>query len=143
MQTILYVWTWFRISFSNLLFVRSMCMQRMESNGLPEKIHVSQDTANLLRQAGKGHWLCARKELVTAKGKGAMQTYFVTVRSCDGTTTSSSDPSTRTGGMSSAVSTVSTEPDANVILSSLSKTVLREGSQAKIIEPQARNENPV
>lgn len=52
---------------------------RMESHGLPEKIHVSQATADLLAKAGKGDWLIKREEMVSAKGKGDMQTYFVNV----------------------------------------------------------------
>lgn len=49
----------------------------MESNGFPNKIQVSQKTADLLRIAGKGHWLQAREDLVDAKGKGKLQTYWV------------------------------------------------------------------
>jgi class 3 adenylate cyclase len=43
---------------------------RIESTGLPNRIHVSQDTAELLIEASKGHWVTAREELVSAKGKG-------------------------------------------------------------------------
>jgi class 3 adenylate cyclase len=50
---------------------------RMESNGVGGKIHVSQTTADLLMAAGKTKWLVQRPELVTAKGKGEMQTYWV------------------------------------------------------------------
>ena len=50
---------------------------RMESNGLPQKIHVSQATADLLVAAGKRCWLVKRDELVEAKGKGKMQTWWV------------------------------------------------------------------
>lgn len=50
---------------------------RMESNGIPGLIHVSQKTADLLISHGKKHWLTARAELVNAKGKGMLQTYFV------------------------------------------------------------------
>jgi class 3 adenylate cyclase len=57
---------------------------RMESNGLREKIQVSEATATLLIKAGKRSWVTARDELVTAKGKGDMQTYWVEVNSCDG-----------------------------------------------------------
>jgi hypothetical protein len=72
----------------------------MESNGAPFKIHVSESTAELVKEAGKGyvncifpsfssarlylinnvhyerHWLVARAELIAAKGKGMMQTYW-------------------------------------------------------------------
>ena len=48
---------------------------RMESNGIKNKIHISESTAQLLRESGKGSWLVPRDELIEAKGKGKMQTY--------------------------------------------------------------------
>lgn len=51
---------------------------RIESSGAPGRIHISEDTANLLKAAGKGHWLEKRSELVRAKGKGDLQTYWLT-----------------------------------------------------------------
>lgn len=50
---------------------------RMESNGEGNKIQVSEETANLLMAGGKGDWLEKRKDLISAKGKGEMQTYWV------------------------------------------------------------------
>ena len=50
---------------------------RMESNGTPGRIHCSFATADLLKEAGKEHWLTPREDVVHAKGKGAMQTYWV------------------------------------------------------------------
>lgn len=50
---------------------------RMESTGSPGKIHVSKGTCDLICAAGKEHWLIPRPEMVTAKGKGAMQTYWL------------------------------------------------------------------
>ncbi len=50
---------------------------RMESNGKPGRIHMSEDTAGLLQEAGKGHWLEKRTDIVRAKGKGEMQTYWL------------------------------------------------------------------
>jgi len=50
---------------------------RMESRGEPNRIQVSQDTAELLRAAGKGSWLTARDEMIDVKGKGMMVTYFL------------------------------------------------------------------
>ena len=50
---------------------------RMESTGLRNKIHISQETADLLHEAGKGHWVEERKDIVVAKGKGALQTYWL------------------------------------------------------------------
>jgi len=49
----------------------------MESNGTPDRIHCSQETADRLIIAGKGNWLTKQEELITAKGKGQMQTYWV------------------------------------------------------------------
>jgi Adenylate and Guanylate cyclase catalytic domain len=49
---------------------------RMESNGEPNKIHMSMETAKLLIDAGKGHWTAPRDGLVQAKGKGTIQTYW-------------------------------------------------------------------
>jgi hypothetical protein len=52
---------------------------RMESSSQPGKIQVSQKTAELVVEAGKGHWLIARKDLVNAKGKGLLQTYWLNI----------------------------------------------------------------
>ena len=51
---------------------------RMESNGEKGRIHVSQDTADELIKVGKSHWIRAREGTITAKGKGEMQTYWIT-----------------------------------------------------------------
>ena len=51
---------------------------RIESSGIPGRIHVSQQTAECIRKCGKGHWLVKREDgCVVAKGKGDIQTYFV------------------------------------------------------------------
>mmetsp|Transcript_1718 Transcript_1718/g.4427 ORF Transcript_1718/g.4427 Transcript_1718/m.4427 type:complete len:967 (-) Transcript_1718:770-3670(-) len=53
---------------------------RMESTGEPNKIQVSQQTADLLISAGRESWLTAREELVSAKGKGQLKTYWLARR---------------------------------------------------------------
>jgi class 3 adenylate cyclase len=53
---------------------------RMESNGTAGKIHVSEATAEELIHQGKSHWLTPRHDKVMAKGKGELQTYWVSVR---------------------------------------------------------------
>lgn len=50
---------------------------RMESTGRKGKIQISQETAVLLKNAGKSHWLKPRDELVNAKGKGELKTYWL------------------------------------------------------------------
>lgn len=51
----------------------------MESTGLPGRIQVSQKTADLLVAAGKREWTRRRPDLVDAKGKGFMQTYWLEI----------------------------------------------------------------
>ena len=51
---------------------------RMESTGVSGCIHLSTVTADLLKQAGKHSWLKKRDECVIAKGKGPMQTFWLT-----------------------------------------------------------------
>ena len=67
---------------------------RMESTGCRDKIQCSKTTAELLIRDGKGHWLKAREDVVVAKGKGVLQTYFVSPFSRRQGSTSSS----QTGG---------------------------------------------
>ena len=57
---------------------------RMESTGTRNRIQASQTTADLLINAGFEHWVHPREELVHAKGKGEVQTYWVSVRSAQG-----------------------------------------------------------
>jgi Adenylate and Guanylate cyclase catalytic domain len=54
----------------------------MESNGQKGRIHVSEATATLLTEAGHDRWVSPRKDLVEAKGKGSMQTYWVSRPVC-------------------------------------------------------------
>lgn len=49
----------------------------MESTGFCNRIHLSQETADLLQASGKSHWLQMRKERICAKGKGELQTYWL------------------------------------------------------------------
>lgn len=49
----------------------------MESTGLKNKIQVSIATHDLLVKAGKAHWLRPRTEAVEAKGKGFVQTFWL------------------------------------------------------------------
>jgi hypothetical protein len=52
---------------------------RMESTGTRDRIQISQETANLLLAAGKTEWVKAREEKVVAKGKGQLQTYWLSL----------------------------------------------------------------
>jgi class 3 adenylate cyclase len=50
---------------------------RMESTGEKDRIQASQSTADQLIAAGRGRWVKARDKMVQAKGKGALQTYWI------------------------------------------------------------------
>ncbi len=50
---------------------------RMETTGVINRIHISQETAKLLIAAKKGQWVVPQENRVMAKGKGEMVTYFL------------------------------------------------------------------
>lgn len=52
---------------------------RMESLSLPGQIQISQEAANLLVAAGRVKWIRPRKDLIHAKGKGLLQTYWLSI----------------------------------------------------------------
>eukprot|EP00934_Nitzschia_sp_Nitz4_P007445 Nitzschia sp. Nitz4//scaffold17_size182527//156864//160606//NITZ4_001879-RA/size182527-snap-gene-0.304-mRNA-1//-1//CDS//3329539415//7435//frame0 len=62
---------------------------RMEAKGAKSKVQVSNDTAEILIAAGKKHWITPRQDLIVAKGKGTMQTYWLNFRNYSGSRTSS------------------------------------------------------
>jgi class 3 adenylate cyclase len=43
---------------------------RIESAGTRNRVHISKETADLLKAQGKGHWTIPRKDKIQAKGKG-------------------------------------------------------------------------
>jgi class 3 adenylate cyclase len=69
---------------------------RLESSGEGNRIHISEFTASLIKEAGHGNWLREREDAVQLKGKGAMKTYWVDPRSAarrhSGTGGASSSP---------------------------------------------------
>jgi class 3 adenylate cyclase len=54
---------------------------RIESTGQRSKIHLSLETAELLKKAKKEHWLTVREDAVFAKGKGLLKTYWLDITS--------------------------------------------------------------
>lgn len=50
---------------------------RMESTGVRNQIHISEETARLLTEAGKSNWLTPRSDKIKAKGKGELSTYWL------------------------------------------------------------------
>ena len=49
----------------------------MESTGIRDKVQITHATANLLVAAGKEHWITPRSDVIEAKGKGTLQTYWL------------------------------------------------------------------
>ena len=52
---------------------------RMESTSKINMIQCSEETAKLLKDDGKGHWLPPREDVVVAKGKGELRTYWINI----------------------------------------------------------------
>ncbi|KAL3920658.1 MAG: hypothetical protein SGILL_003150 [Bacillariaceae sp.] len=80
------------------LFGDTMNMaSRMESTGARNCIHISTETAQLLKVAGKGSWIEMRDELTDVKGKGSQHTYWVKMKTTPDSATSDSSDSVRDG----------------------------------------------
>jgi Adenylate and Guanylate cyclase catalytic domain len=101
---------------------------RMESNGLPSKIQASPDTAKLLIDAGKTHWIKPRETPVQAKGKGTVQTYWV-------------EPTVRKQEIASISGHIETKTDETALIDwtadtlvSLTKQVLARRQPLKVAE---------
>jgi class 3 adenylate cyclase len=69
---------------------------RIESSGQADRIHLSQTTATLLIAAGKQDQIVKREELVQAKGKGELQTYWAKEKKSKRSSTGSSKESVGT-----------------------------------------------
>ena len=52
---------------------------RIENTGRPGRIHLSKETADLIVKGGKESWLEKRADQVYAKGKGKLETYWLTL----------------------------------------------------------------
>lgn len=55
---------------------------RIETTGQRNRIHISQETADLLIAHGKQGWIEKRQDEVEAKGKGKLSTYWLTPQQC-------------------------------------------------------------
>ena len=75
----------------------------MESTGQPDAIQVSASTADLLMKAGKTYWVKAREDLVHAKGKGKVQTYWVVSKSTQGLEVNRSEENSEAMGKPTAM----------------------------------------
>ena len=91
-----------RSNIVDLTHSRLLKASRMESTGSTNRIQVSKETAELIMSMDKGHWLKKREELVEAKGKGTIQTYWVKTRASSVATATSFDGSMDSGDDSPA-----------------------------------------
>jgi len=67
----------------------------VHSTGVRGRIQCSQSTAEALTIAGKEHWVRPREDVVTAKGKGIMKTFWVVPNSKAHSQSASSDSTGR------------------------------------------------
>jgi Adenylate and Guanylate cyclase catalytic domain len=86
---------------------------RMESTGRRNQIQVSQAAADHLLAAGKGHWLTPREEHVTAKGKGQLQTFFLSSTSAASATSEPTLDQTTSGEAATRAVPTQAEPSRN------------------------------
>lgn len=50
---------------------------RIEASGEGGRIHISESCANLLREAGHARWISEREDMVSVKGKGQLNTFWL------------------------------------------------------------------
>ena len=63
---------------------------RIESTGKPRQIHLSQETANLLKGSTRAAWITPRTDIVHVQGKGDLRTFWLTYRGSFGSSSDSS-----------------------------------------------------
>ena len=63
-----------------ILFQKVNTASRIEASGRPRQIHISNETATILRNSGKKHWVKDRDDEVSAKGKGKLKTAWLSIR---------------------------------------------------------------
>jgi hypothetical protein len=100
---------------------------RMESTGMRGKIQLSQSTADLIVSAGKGNWIRPREEIVSAKGKGSLQTYWLEINRSAGNNaisrSASVEDSLRLGG---DISDSSSGDNKEVVMSSMTQVTTKQ-----------------
>jgi hypothetical protein len=58
---------------------------RMESTGIKTKIQISQQCAELIIASGKSSWIKPREDIIFAKGKGELKTFWLLPKNLVGT----------------------------------------------------------
>ncbi|KAL7564170.1 hypothetical protein ACA910_021144 [Epithemia clementina (nom. ined.)] len=75
---------------------------RIEASGERNRIHLSEETAQQLVKSNKGHWVTQRTDVVQAKGKGALETFWLDpqLRSSPSVVSDGKQESATAGGIS-------------------------------------------
>lgn len=81
---------------------------RMESTGEKGRIQISKSTADLLVKEGRSYWVKPRKDLVHAKGKGNVQTFWLVSKDSGVDRSSQDDPEKSAGPRRAPPRSVST-----------------------------------
>ncbi|CAB9526092.1 Receptor-type guanylate cyclase gcy [Seminavis robusta] len=100
---------------------------RVETLGEKNKIHISQETADLLIAAGKNGWISPREDKIDAKGKGLLQTYWLELDDRSETASSSND-----GG--SVASFVDEAQDDEAQNTNLEPAIKVTGKMARLVD---------
>jgi class 3 adenylate cyclase len=111
---------------------------RMESTSIPGRIQVSIETAKLIINDGKGHWLEERSDSVHVKGKGNMNTYWLLQKKSTNSS-NNDDPSSNLSENSNAL----TDTSSNSMNAQVSWNVQLLSCYLQHIEQQRkRSKNP-
>lgn len=103
---------------------------RLETTGLRNRIHISKETADLIQEGGKGNWLRARGEVVQAKGKGTLATFWLLPKSATLSSTASHSTGSNIG--SSGLSTEGRHTVASERLDAGMHVSRKDHSEAKL-----------
>jgi hypothetical protein len=98
---------------------------RMESTSLPNRIQVSQETADLLESAGKGGWVKQREDKIVAKGKGHLTTYWLDLRRRSATRSVGSGSGSDTNSNADEALLMDFDVDRSFILDHLPENIRR------------------
>ena len=111
-----------------LSYLQMNTASRIETNGQRERIHLSEQTAAELVKHGKESWIIPRHDLIEAKGKGKLKTFWLKLNSDSGvassTISSSHDNSER----------ADTVLDAEEVLKKLKNTSVSAARKAEMLE---------
>jgi Adenylate and Guanylate cyclase catalytic domain len=72
---------YFKVAISAQILVLDHPASRIESSGVRERIHLSEQTALELIKQGKQDWVTPREDVIEAKGKGRLNTYWLKLNS--------------------------------------------------------------